>query len=116
MHSERNAAQELFDVAVIGGGAAGMLAAGSAAERGLRVILLERNARLGKKLGITGDGRCNLTNTDERDDFIRSFGANGRFLYRAFAAFSNHDRVLQRAGRRDEGGAGRKDFPGERQG
>jgi predicted Rossmann fold flavoprotein len=93
MHSERNAAQELFDVAVIGGGAAGMLAAGSAAERGLRVILLERNARLGKKLGITGDGRCNLTNTDERDDFIRSFGANGRFLYRAFAAFSNHDLI-----------------------
>jgi len=82
-----------YDVIVIGGGAAGMLAAGSAAEKGARVLLLERNARLGKKLGITGDGRCNLTNTDERDEFIRSFGANGKFLYRAFAAFSNHDLI-----------------------
>ena len=79
MHSEKNAARGRFDVVVIGGGAAGMLAAGSAAERGLRVLLLERNARLGRKLGITGDGRCNLTNTDERDEFIRNFGANGKF-------------------------------------
>ncbi|MCX5754253.1 MAG: NAD(P)/FAD-dependent oxidoreductase [Candidatus Krumholzibacteria bacterium] len=93
MCSERNVAQETFDVVVIGGGAAGMLAAGSAAERGLRVLLLERNARLGRKLGITGDGRCNMTNADERDEFIRSFGANGKFLYRAIAAFSNRDLI-----------------------
>jgi predicted Rossmann fold flavoprotein len=93
MCSERIAARGMYDVIVIGGGAAGMLAAGSAAERGLSVLLLERNARLGKKLGITGDGRCNLTNTAERDEFIRGFGANGRFLYRAFAAFSNRDLI-----------------------
>jgi predicted Rossmann fold flavoprotein len=93
MDSGKNSAHEIFDVVVIGGGAAGMLAAGSAAERGARVLLLERNARLGRKLGITGDGRCNLTNTDERDAFIRSFGANGKFLYRAFASFSNHDLI-----------------------
>ncbi|MFA4947619.1 MAG: NAD(P)/FAD-dependent oxidoreductase [Candidatus Krumholzibacteriia bacterium] len=93
MDNRKNGAHGMFDVVVIGGGAAGMLAAGSAAESGARVLLLERNARLGKKLGITGDGRCNLTNTDERDEFIRSFGVNGKFLYRAFAAFSNHDLI-----------------------
>lgn len=82
-----------FDVVVIGGGAAGMLAAGTAAERSARVLLLDRNARLGRKLSITGDGRCNLTNTDDMEDFIRSFGTNGKFLYRAFSAFSNHDLV-----------------------
>jgi predicted Rossmann fold flavoprotein len=93
MDSGKTGSHEIFDVVVIGGGAAGMLAAGSAAERGLRVLLLERNARLGRKLGITGDGRCNLTNTDERDDFIRSFGENGKFLYRAFSSFSNRDLI-----------------------
>ncbi len=93
MDSGKTGSNEIFDVVVIGGGASGMLAAGSAAERGLRVLLLERNARLGRKLGITGDGRCNLTNTDERDDFIRGFGANGKFLYRAFAEFSNRDLI-----------------------
>ncbi len=93
MDSGKNDSNEIFDVVVIGGGAAGMLAAGSAAERGARVRLLERNARLGRKLGITGDGRCNLTNTGERDEFVRSFGANGKFLYRAFAEFSNRDLV-----------------------
>ncbi len=81
------------DVIVIGGGAAGMLAAGSAGEGGARVLLLERNARLGRKLGITGDGRCNLTNTDGMDEFIKAFGPNGRFLYRAFSAFTNRDLI-----------------------
>ncbi len=93
MDDGKNGSIEVFDVVVIGGGAAGMLAAGSAAERGARVLLLERNARLGRKLGLTGDGRCNLTNTDERDEFIRSFGANGKFLYRAFTDFSNRDLI-----------------------
>jgi predicted Rossmann fold flavoprotein len=82
-----------YDVAVIGGGPAGMLAAGSAAERGARVVLLERKARLGRKLALTGDGRCNLTNTDRMDDFVRAFGPNGAFLYRAFSEFSNRDLV-----------------------
>jgi hypothetical protein len=82
-----------YDVIVIGGGAAGMLAAGSAAEAGARVLLLERGAHLGRKLGITGDGRCNLTNTDGMDEFIRAFGPNGRFLYRAFSSFPNRDLI-----------------------
>jgi predicted Rossmann fold flavoprotein len=82
-----------YDVIVIGGGPAGMLAAGSAAERGARIVLLERNARLGRKLALTGDGRCNLTNADRMDDFVSAFGANGRFLYRAFSEFSNRDLI-----------------------
>ena len=82
-----------YDVVVIGGGASGMFAAGRAAENGSRVLLLERNARLGKKLSITGNGRCNLTNTDETDEFVRNFGAHGKFLYRALTEFSYHDLV-----------------------
>lgn len=82
-----------YDVVVIGGGASGMFAAGRAAENGSRTLLLERNARLGKKLSITGNGRCNLTNTDGTDEFVRSFGANGNFLYRALTEFSCHDLV-----------------------
>lgn len=82
-----------YDVIVIGGGAAGMLAAGSAAERGARVLLLERNKHLGKKLRITGKGRCNLTNTCETAEFIEGYGKNGRFLYRALTEFSNRDLV-----------------------
>ena len=54
-----------FDLAVIGGGPAGMIAAGRAGELGLRVVLLERNNQLGTKLLITGKGRCNITNTEE---------------------------------------------------
>jgi predicted Rossmann fold flavoprotein len=88
MHSRMGS---MHDVIVIGGGASGMFAAGCAAERGLRVLLLERNARLGRKLSITGNGRCNLTNTGELDEFIRHFGRNGRFLYRALTEFSNRD-------------------------
>jgi hypothetical protein len=82
-----------YDVIVIGGGASGMFAAGRAAENGSRVLLLERNARLGKKLSITGNGRCNLTNTDETDEFVRNFGPHGKFLYRALTEFSRHDLV-----------------------
>ena len=58
-------------VVVIGGGAAGLMAAGQAAEEGARVLLLERSARLGTKLRITGKGRCNLTNMAEFDDLDR---------------------------------------------
>ncbi|MFH1755283.1 MAG: NAD(P)/FAD-dependent oxidoreductase [Candidatus Latescibacterota bacterium] len=81
------------DVIVIGGGASGMLAAGCAAENGARVLLLERNKRLGNKLRITGKGRCNLTNTCETAEFIEGYGRNGKFLYRALREFSNQDLV-----------------------
>jgi predicted flavoprotein YhiN len=80
-------------VVVIGGGAGGMLAAGRAAEAGTKVVLLEKNGSLGKKLLITGKGRCNLTNTAELNDFIAAFGTNGKFLYGALTRFSNQDLI-----------------------
>ncbi|MCX7920146.1 MAG: NAD(P)/FAD-dependent oxidoreductase [bacterium] len=81
-------------ILVIGGGPAGMLAAGTAAKFGAKVILLERNSRLGLKLGLTGHGRCNLTR-DERamSSFILGYGKTGKFLYSAITAFSNWDTI-----------------------
>lgn len=76
-----------YDVLVIGGGAAGLLAAGTAAQNGLRVCLVEKNARPGRKLMITGKGRCNLTNHCEVQELIAATPSNGRFLYSAVSAF-----------------------------
>ena len=76
-------------VAVIGGGAAGQLAAIKAAERGHAVTLFEQNEKLGKKLFITGKGRCNLTNACDRDGFFRHVVRNPRFLYSAYANFDS---------------------------
>ena len=78
-------------IVVIGGGAGGMLAAGRAAECGSKVVLIEKNGALGKKLRITGKGRGNITNTADMDDFIAAFGANGKFLYSSFSKFFNQD-------------------------
>ena len=78
-------------IAVIGGGAAGMLAAGYAAKLGARVTLFERNTLLGKKLGITGKGRCNVTNNCTPEEFIKNITANGKFLYSAINRFSPAD-------------------------
>ena len=78
-------------VVVIGGGAAGMMAAGTAASRGARVILLEPNGKLGKKLFITGKGRCNVTNNCTSDDVLKNVPTNPRFLYSALAGFSPAD-------------------------
>lgn len=76
-----------YDVAVIGGGPAGMMAAGRAGESGGRVILLEKNARLGVKLLATGGGRCNLTNHKSPKELIGQYGPNGKFLYSALHRF-----------------------------
>ena len=77
-------------VIVIGGGAAGMLAAGTAAERGLNVVLIEKNKVLGKKLLITGKGRCNITNAcDDVETLLKNVVRNRRFLYSAFYGFDN---------------------------
>lgn len=76
-------------VIVIGGGASGMMAALTAAENDAEVMLLEKNDRLGKKMLITGKGRCNVTTDKEIDEMIRSFVHNGKFLYTAFNSFSN---------------------------
>ena len=74
------------EVIVIGGGAAGLMAAVAAAEAGARVTLLERNEKLGKKIYITGKGRCNATNACEPDAFMKSVVKNPRFLYSALNA------------------------------
>ena len=76
-----------FDGIVIGGGPAGMFAAITAAKFGKRVLLLERNDRLGKKLLITGKGRCNVTNDCTAQDVLQNTPRNGRFLYSAMTAF-----------------------------
>ncbi len=76
-------------VFVIGGGPSGMLAAANAAKNGHRVTLFERNEKLGKKLYITGKGRCNVTNIAERDAFFERVLRNPRFLYSAFSHFDN---------------------------
>ena len=80
-----------FDVVVIGGGPAGMMAAIRAAQRGLEVCLLEKNPHLGRKLLLTGNGRCNLTSIANQDAFIAAYSPNGRFLYSAFSQFNNYD-------------------------
>ncbi len=80
-------------VVVIGGGAAGMLAAGTAASRGKEVILLEKNEKLGKKIYITGKGRCNITNTGDVEELLSNVTDNKNFLYSAFYSFSNEDIV-----------------------
>lgn len=79
-----------YDVVVIGGGPAGMLAAITAAQQRARVLLLEKNEKLGKKLYITGKGRCNVTNYGSLEDFINSINTNKKFLYSAFNRFDNH--------------------------
>ena len=78
-------------IVVIGGGAAGMMAAISAAERGAQVTLLEPNERLGKKLNITGKGRCNVTNNCSMEELMANIPCNGKFLYSAFSRFNSQD-------------------------
>ena len=80
-----------ISVAVIGAGASGMMAAGSAAANGAQVTMFERNERVGRKLAITGKGRCNLTNNCDVEEFMRHVPRNPRFLYAALAAFTPAD-------------------------
>lgn len=80
---------DMSKVIVIGGGAAGMMAAIFAARNGKEVILLEQNEKLGKKLFITGKGRCNFTNACDTEDLFQNVVTNPKFLYSAFYSFSN---------------------------
>jgi predicted Rossmann fold flavoprotein len=82
-----------WDVIVIGGGASGLMAAGEAARRGLKTIVLEKMNHPGRKLRISGKGRCNVTNIAPMEDFIRHFHPNGRFLKHAFHRFFNQDLI-----------------------
>lgn len=78
-------------IIVIGGGAAGMMASIAAARNGNRVVILEKNEKLGKKLFITGKGRCNLTNACDKDTFFDQVVSNPKFMYSAYHKFSNYD-------------------------
>ncbi len=79
------------DVIVVGGGAAGMMAAAVAARNGADVLLIERNDRLGRKLSITGKGRCNVTNDCDRAELMKNVATNPKFLYAAFSRLSSAD-------------------------
>jgi hypothetical protein len=79
----------MYDVIVIGGGSAGLMACVAAAEHGASVLLLDKGDQLGRKLGISGGGRCNVTNAKETDELIRHIPGNGRFLYSSFQNLDN---------------------------
>ena len=78
-----------FDIIVIGGGPSGLMASVAAAEQGASVLLIDKGDKLGRKLGISGGGRCNVTNAKEKDELIRHIPGNGRFLYSALHDFDN---------------------------
>ena len=78
-------------VIVIGGGAAGMMAAVTAARSGSRVLMIEQMNRCGRKLRITGKGRCNVTNDSPNDELMRNVTTNPKFLFAAFSRFSSRD-------------------------
>lgn len=80
-----------FDVIVIGGGPSGLMAAIAAGEKGAKVLLIEKGDKLGKKLAISGGGRCNVTNNLPVEEIIKHIPGNGRFLYSAFSVFNNQD-------------------------
>lgn len=101
------------EVLVVGGGPAGLLAAIRAARLGARVTLVDKNKVLGRKLRITGKGRCNITNTGEIHPFIRQYGKQGKFLYSAFTRFFHQDicRLLAEAGVETKEERGGRVFP-----
>ena len=80
-----------YDVIVVGAGTSGMMAAISAAEYGAKVLLIEKNKKAGKKLLMTGGGRCNVTNNRPVDDLIAHIPGNGKFLYSTFSQWNNFD-------------------------
>ena len=80
-----------YDVIVIGGGTSGMMAAISASENGAKVLLIEKNRKFGKKLLMTGGGRCNVTNSQSVEHLIEHIPGNGRFLYSTFNQWNNQD-------------------------
>ena len=100
-------------VIVVGGGPAGMMAAITASKNGDKVILLEKNNSLGKKLLITGKGRCNITSSLEMDEFIKNIPGNGKFLFSVFQNFTNQDIIslLEKNGLNVKNERGNRIFP-----
>jgi predicted Rossmann fold flavoprotein len=80
-----------YEVIIIGGGPSGLMAAIAAGEKGAKVLLIDKKDKLGRKLAISGGGRCNVTNRSSIEDIIKHIPGNGRFLYSAFSIFSNED-------------------------
>src|SRR6478752_1609913 len=80
-----------FDVIVIGGGSAGLMASIAASGNGAKVLLIDKGDKLGRKLGISGGGRCNVTNNKDMDELIQHIPGNGRFLHSTFSNFNNKD-------------------------
>lgn len=80
-----------YDVIVVGGGPSGLMASIGAGEEKARVLLLDKGEKLGRKLSISGGGRCNVTNNGDIEDIIRHIPGNGRFLYSPFSTFNNRD-------------------------
>jgi predicted flavoprotein YhiN len=79
------------DVLVIGGGPSGLMAAIAVAETGAKVTLVDKGNKLGRKLAISGGGRCNVTNRLPIEEIVKHIPGNGRFLYSAFSIFNNED-------------------------
>jgi predicted Rossmann fold flavoprotein len=79
------------DVIVIGGGSAGLMASIAASDHGAKVLLIDKGDKLGRKLGISGGGRCNVTNNKDIEEMIKNIPGNGRFLYSAFTQFGSKD-------------------------
>ncbi|MHB8995083.1 MAG: BaiN/RdsA family NAD(P)/FAD-dependent oxidoreductase [Armatimonadota bacterium] len=100
-------------IVVIGGGAAGMIAAGAAAHAGARVVLLEKTPRLGRKLAISGKTRCNITNTETLESFLAAYGPNGRFLRGPFSRFFRDEllELLRKHGVETQDERGGRVFP-----
>lgn len=100
-------------VVIVGGGPAGIIAAISAAQSGDNAVIIEKNNSLGKKLLITGKGRCNITSSVDIEEFINYIPGNGRFLYSCFQNFTNKDiiNLIEKNGIKVKEERGNRIFP-----
>ncbi|QFF99752.1 NAD(P)/FAD-dependent oxidoreductase [Psychrobacillus glaciei] len=81
----------MYDVIIVGGGPSGLMAAAAAGAENKKVLLIEKGAKLGKKLAISGGGRCNVTNRLPQEEIVKNIPGNGRFLFSPFSVFNNED-------------------------
>lgn len=106
--------EKIFDVAVVGAGPSGMMAAGRAGELGAKVVLIEKNEKAGKKLLLTGKGRCNITNAEfNLRKLVENYGENGKFLFHAFSVFGPKEVIdfFEKLGLKTKKERGKRVFP-----